>query len=87
MMIEYIIQNPGQMEQDTTDYKGYKYRTVIFNDEWVDAQFFEISGRLIEKWKAGEKITSNNNDNYSSMNCSLVPRNFTVIYHNDVLST
>jgi len=86
MIVESLTQNPGQMEQNTNDYKGYKYRTVVFNDEWVDAQFFEVAGRLVEKWKSGEKYTSQDGEHYSSMNCSLIPRNFTVIYHNDVLS-
>lgn len=83
MIVEYIIQNPGQMEQNTTDYRGYKKRTVIFLDEWATAQFMEIDGTIIEKWNDGETSVSYDKQPYASMNCSLVPRKFIVIYHND----
>lgn len=83
MIIKIVKQNPGQMEQSTKDYKGYKYRTVVFHDDWVDAMFFEVNNQLIGKWKAGETVTSTSPQEYSSFNCALIPRNFTVIYHNE----
>ena len=83
MIIEYVTQNPGQMEQYTDEYKGYLKRTVVFLDDWATAQFFEVNGKLIEHWNEGDTFTSNAGENYASMNVSLVPRKFIVIYHND----
>jgi len=64
MIIQHITQNPGQMEQSSKDYRGYKYRTIVFNDDWVDAMFLEINGKLIEKWKTGDKVTSGEGEEY-----------------------
>lgn len=83
MIVEYVIQNPGQMEQYNSDYRGYRSRTVIFLSDWATAQFFEIDGKLIEHWREGEVFTSYVGQNYSSMNCSLVPRKFMTVYHNE----
>lgn len=83
MIIEHVIQNPGQMEQNTSDYKGYTKRTVIFLNDWVTAQFFEVDGKVIDNWKEGDTYTSEQGKLYASMNVSLVPRKFINIYHND----
>ena len=83
MIVEYVVQNPGQMEQNTIDYRGYQKRTVVFLDEWATAQFMEVGGKLIEKWNDGDTTVSIDGQPYASMNCSLIPRKFMVIYHNN----
>lgn len=83
MIIEHVIQNPGQMEQHSQDYKGYNKRTVIFLDEWVTAQFFEVDGKVIDNWKEGDIHCSDNGQPYASMNVSLIPRKFINVYHNE----
>jgi hypothetical protein len=85
MIVEYVIQNPGQMEQNNTDYRGYKKKTIIFLDEWATAQFLEINSKLIENWNDGDTTVALEGQPYASMNVSLVPRKFMVIYHNDDL--
>jgi hypothetical protein len=83
MIVEYVIQNPGQMEQNTTDYRGYKKKTIVFLDDWVNAQFLEVGGKLIENWSDGDTAMALDGQPYASMNVSLIPRKFMVIYHND----
>jgi len=82
MIINLIEQLPAQYESVSNEYKGYKKRTILFLDNWVDAQFLEINGKIINGWKRGDKITSSYPETFGSFNCSLIPRNFITIYHN-----
>ena len=83
MIVDIITQTPGDFEKPSDQYKTKKYRTVWFLDDFKIAQFFEVDGKLIKNWKAGDMKTFKAGQVYTSLNCSLDTRSFVVVYHDE----
>ena len=81
MIIDLINQTPGDFERPNKNYKGKKYRSVIFLGPYCVAQFYEIENRLITNWKRKQIITSKQGQTYTSMNASMHTNSFIVVYH------
>jgi hypothetical protein len=79
--ITRMVQNPGQYEAPSSEYHGYRHRSLIFETPWHVAQFYEINDQLIKHWKVGDVITMKSDDVYCSMNLSLHTSNFVEIFH------
>ena len=81
MIIDLINQTPGDFERPNKNYKGKKYRSVIFLNPYCVAQFYEIENRLITNWTRKQIITSKQGQTYTSMNASMQTNSFIVVYH------
>jgi len=81
IIVDYITQTPGDYEIPSMAYKGKKFRTVFFLDDFKLAQFVEVNDKLIRDWKKYDKFTSTNSDSYASMNLSLDARSYIAVYH------
>ena len=81
IIVDVITQIPGEFEKPTTQYKGKKYRTIVFLTDYVLAQFFEVNNKLVKNWKKGQTHTSNLREEYASLNLSLKARKFIAAYH------
>jgi len=83
MIVDVITQTPGDFEKPSNQYKTKQYRTVWFLDDYKIAQFFEVDGKLIKNWKAGDTKTFRAGQSYTTLNCSLDTRTFVVVYHDE----
>jgi|TARA_B110000503_G_C7036904_1_gene366507 hypothetical protein len=81
IIVDVITQTPGEFEKPSSQYKGKKYRTVVFLTNYELAQFFEVNKKLVKDWKKGQTHTSNLKDEYASLNLSLKARKFIAAYH------
>ena len=81
MIIDLINQTPGDFERPNKNYKGKKYRSVIFLNPYCVAQFYEIENKLITNWTRKQIITSKQGQTYTSMNASMQTNSFIVVYH------
>jgi hypothetical protein len=81
LIVDFIKQIPGDFESPRAMYKGKKYRTVFFLEDFEIAQFYEVDNKLVRDWKMGDSFTSSAGTEYASMNLSLTPRSFIAVYH------
>ena len=81
MIIDLINQTPGDFERPNKNYKGKKYRSVIFLNPYCVAQFYEIENKLVTNWKRKQIVTASQGQTYTSMNASMQTNSFIVVYH------
>lgn len=85
-IIELKYHAPGDFEVPSTNFKGFKYRTIYFFDKWKQAQIYEIDNKIISYWKKGTVKTAKFGSTYCSLNLSRTSFRFMVVYHNKKIS-
>lgn len=50
------------------------YRAIVFLEDWKSGHYFEIDGRPIMPWKAGDWVSWNNDVEHFAANIGLDPR-------------